>query len=165
MHSNHRAVATELDLKDMKLGKRESKEPQKRVRIDSSILRQANAYSFKQKVKEIITNLQNEEEMNTPDLHKKFELLIVQSAKEIVEVGVKKHPDWYTQSLLIMSMYIHLCNQAFENYIQSGSDQDHQELKETRTHLQRAKRRVKCKWQEEYTQCKPEDFKESPNGK
>ena len=80
----------------------------KRVRIDNSILRQANAYSFKQKVKEIITNLQNEEEMNTPDLHKKFELLIVQSAKEIVEVGVKKHPDWYTQSPLIMSRHIHL---------------------------------------------------------
>ena len=45
------AVATELDLKDMKLGKKESKEPQKRVRIDNLILRQANAYSFKQKSK------------------------------------------------------------------------------------------------------------------
>jgi len=77
--------------------------------------------------------------MNTPDPLKKFESLIVQSAKEIVEVEVKKPPDWYTQSLLIMSMYIHLHNQAFENFVQSRSDQDHKELKEMRTNLQRAK--------------------------
>ena len=73
--------------------------------------------------------------MNTPDPLKKFESLIVQSAKEIVEVEVKKPPDWYTQSLLIMSMYIHLCNQAFEICVQLGSEQDHQELKETRSNL------------------------------
>ena len=115
----------------------------KKVRIDKSILRQANAYSFKHKVKEIITNLQNEEEMNTPDLLKKFKLLIVQSAKEIVEVKVKMGPDWYTQSHLIISMHLHLHNQAFENFIQPGSEQDHQEQKEMRINLQRAKIRAK----------------------
>ena len=84
-HSDHMAIGIELDLKDVKLRKRESKELKKQVRIDNSILRHANAYSFKHKVKEIITNLQNEEEMNTPDLLKKFESLIIQSAKEIVK--------------------------------------------------------------------------------
>ena len=79
--------------------------------------------------------LQNQEELNMPDLLKNFESLIVQSAKEITEVEVKKCPDWYTHSLLIMSMHIHLCNQAFEICVQLGSEQDHQELKETRSNL------------------------------
>ena len=35
-------------------------------------------------------SVQNQEEMNMPDLLKNFESLIVQSAKEIVEVEVKK---------------------------------------------------------------------------
>ena len=79
------AIRIEIDLKEAKLGKKESKELGKQVRNDNLLLRQANTYSFKHKVKEIITNLQNEEEMNTPDLLKKFESLIIQSAKEIVK--------------------------------------------------------------------------------
>jgi len=84
-HSDHIAVGLEIDLKGAKLGKKESKELKKQARMDNSLLGQANAYSFRHKVKKILTNLQNQEEMNMPDLLKKFELLIVQSAKEIVE--------------------------------------------------------------------------------
>jgi len=63
------AVRTEIDLKDVKLEKKESKEPKKKVRIDNSLLRQASAYSFKHEDKDILTNLQNQEAMNMPDLY------------------------------------------------------------------------------------------------
>ena len=63
----------------------------------------------------------------------------------------------------MISMHIHLHNQAFENFVQSGSEQDHQELKEIRSNLQRAKRRAKCKWQEKYmNNINQKIFQESP---
>ena len=62
------------------------------MRIDSTLLWQANAYSFKSQAREIIMNLQKQE-VSAPELLKEFEKQVVQAASQFMETEKKYQAD------------------------------------------------------------------------
>ena len=67
-------------------------------------------------------NMQKQE-VSAPELLKKFKKQIVQAAKQIMETKKKYWPDWFTQSLLMLSLHIHLQNRAFENFMEKRTEE------------------------------------------
>ena len=76
-------------------------------------------------------NLQKQE-VSALELLKTFEEQIVKAAKQVVGTEKKYHPDWFTQSLFMLSLHIHLQNRAFENFIERRTEEAQNELKEMR---------------------------------
>ena len=97
--------------------------------------------------------------MSAPELQKFFEEQIVTAAKQVVGTEKKYHPDWFTQSLLLLSLHIHLQNRSFKKIMEKRIEEMQNELKVMRANLQHVKHNSKCKWQEEYmNKCKPVFF-------
>jgi len=68
----------------------------------------------------------------------------------------------FTQSLIMLSLHIHLRNRAFESFIEKKTEEAQNKLEEMRMNLQWVKSIAKWKWQEEnMNKCKPENFKKS----
>jgi len=77
----------------------------------------------------------------------KFESFIVNCSKEVAEIEIKTHPNWFTHSERSMMHHIKLQNYAYKQYLISNTEENYSKLKSLHSALQRIKMQAKRKWQ------------------
>jgi hypothetical protein len=99
----------------------------------------------------------------TNELLQLFENHIVNAAKEVVEKEITSKPDWFTAAKDSLMNLIHFRNEALKNFMEKGTSETQEILREARQNLLREKRRAKCNWQLEFTEnCQKKNFQANP---
>ncbi len=102
-------------------------------------------------------------EATNDELIQLFENHIVEAAKEVAEKEVTSKPDWFTASEDTLIKLIHIRNEALKNFMEKGTAETQENLRETRRNLLREKRKAKRKWQFNFAEnCQKKDFRSNP---
>jgi hypothetical protein len=102
-------------------------------------------------------------ETTNDELLQLFENHIVDAAKEVAEKEITSKPNWFTAANDSLMNLIHSRNEALKNFMEKGTSETQEILREARRNLLREKRRAKCSWQLKFTEkCQKKNFQANP---